>query len=88
MIAKPTPRTRQTAVIAARLVAAGSASAGAPSSSSPTARVVRYPNLAIRRGVSSSAATVDSISAPVVKPAPVRPAPTEAAYTGTTESSR
>jgi hypothetical protein len=66
----------------------GSASAGAPSSTRPPASTARYPNLAASLGVTSSVATVDAISAPVASPAPTPPAPTDAAYIGTTESSR
>jgi hypothetical protein len=74
--------------MAARVVEAGRARAGAPSSTSPAANTTRYPNLAARRGTASSPATVAAISAPVVSPAPTPPAPTESAYSGTTDSSR
>ncbi len=69
------------------LAEAVNASAGAPSSR-PAASTSRYPNLATRGGVASSAATVESISAPVASPAPVPPAPTDVTYSGTAESSR
>jgi hypothetical protein len=88
VIAKPRPRTTLTARIAARFPAPGSASAGAPSSSRPAASVSRYPNLATRRGVTSSAPTVANISAAVASPAPIPLAPTEVANSGTTDSSR
>jgi hypothetical protein len=38
--------------------------------------------------VISSPATVANVSAPVASPAPARPAPLDAAYSGTTDSSR
>ena len=68
--------------------AAGRARAGAPSSTSPAASSTRYPNLASSRGTASSPATVAAISAPVTSPAPTPPAPTDSAYSGTTDSSR
>src|SRR6266568_1871142 len=70
-IANPTPRTTQTSRIVAM-----------PSEPASTAR---YPNLATSLSVTSSVATVDAISAPVANPAPTPPAPTDAAYIGTTE---
>ena len=88
MIAKPRPRTTHTAMIVTMLDEPGSASAGAASSTRPAASTSRYPNLATRRGVTSSAAIEDSISAPVVNPAPTPPAPTDVAYCGNTDSSR
>ena len=70
------------------MAAEGRAKAGAPSSTSPAASITRYPNLAVSRGTASSPATVAAISAPVTSPAPTPPAPTDSAYSGTTDSSR
>jgi hypothetical protein len=64
------------------------ARAGAPSRTSPAASSTRYPNLASSRGMASSPATVAAISVPVTSPAPTPPAPTDSAYSGTTDSSR
>ncbi len=82
------PRTTLTATMTASEPPDNSARAGTPSSSTPAMSRAQYPYRRIRVGAASSAATVPSRSTLVTSPAPALPAPTAAAYSGVTESSR
>ncbi len=75
-------------MISAMFAEAARASAGSPSASRPAARIRRVPYRAISRGVTRYAATVDRLSAVVVRPAVPVLAPADLAYSGTADSSR